>query len=58
MHTDIFVCIPVVIFIITLIDNDPLTNDINRQTASHHLDRELDAFLWRNIGVYFLPAAS
>ena len=25
MHIDIFVCIPVVIFIITLIDNDPLT---------------------------------
>ena len=30
MHIDIFVCIPVVIFIITLIDNDPLTSDINK----------------------------
>ena len=30
MHMDIFVCIPVVIFIITLIDNDPLTSDINK----------------------------
>ena len=29
-HIDIFVCIPVVIFIITLIDNDPLTSDINK----------------------------
>ena len=30
MHIDIFVCIPVVIFIITLIDNDALTSDINK----------------------------
>ena len=30
MHMDIFVCIPVVIFIITLIDNDPLTSDLNK----------------------------
>ena len=30
MHIDIFVCIPVVIFRITLIDNDPLTSDINK----------------------------
>ena len=29
-HIDIFVCIPVVIFIITIIDNDPLTSDINK----------------------------
>ena len=29
-HIDTFVCIPVVIFIITLIDNDPLTSDINK----------------------------
>ena len=30
MHINIFVYIPVVIFIITLIDNDPLTSDINK----------------------------
>ena len=30
MQIDIFVCIPVVIFIITLIDNDPLTSDMNK----------------------------
>ena len=30
MHIDIFVCVPIVIFIITLIDNDPSTSDINK----------------------------
>jgi len=30
MHIDIFVCIPVVIFIITLIDNDPFTSEIKK----------------------------
>jgi len=30
MHIDIFVCIPIVIFIVTLIDNDPFTSEINK----------------------------
>jgi len=30
MHIDIFVCSPVVIFIITLIVNDPFTSEINK----------------------------
>jgi len=30
MHIDIFVCILVVIFVITLIDNDPFTSEINK----------------------------
>ena len=44
MHIDIFVCTPIVIFIITLIDNDPLTSDINK------------TYILKNLFVYIYSA--